>query len=64
MDAEPPVRLTLDVVRGSDPIRGVIRGHGRECAFQGWLELAAALDAALGDVGRPPETEDLGAQPP
>jgi hypothetical protein len=45
---QEPLRLRLEIRRGSDPIEGLLReacGDGR--AFRGWLELTAALEAAL-----------------
>ena len=58
--AEPPSRqrIVLEIDPGSDPISGdVDSGRGTQ-RFTGWLELAAALHAALGAAeekhGRPP----------
>mgnify|MGYP006952611036 CR=1 FL=1 len=43
-----PVRkVTLEVHQGSDPISGVISDEGGRRSFTGWLELAAALHAAV-----------------
>jgi hypothetical protein len=56
----PPqlVHVDLEFVVGSDPIRGRIGSRApltRE--FQGWIELAAALEALIGQ-SRPPEVAE------
>ena len=54
--SDPCVRLVLEVVLGAEPVRGVVRDGEWECGFYGWLELAAALEAALerGETGSAP----------
>lgn len=48
-----PLRLALDLVADSEPIKGSIAGPGGECRrFEGWMELAATLEAFM--RGEPP----------
>ena len=58
--SEPPQHLHVDLEFevGSDPIRGRIGSHApptRE--FQGWIELAAALEELIGQ-SRPPDVAE------
>lgn len=40
------LRLSLEVELGSEPIRGSLaRDEGERRTFQGWMELAATLEA-------------------
>ena len=47
------MRLLLELEPGSEPIKGSLaREHGERREFQGWMELAAALEA-LSEEGAP-----------
>lgn len=51
-----PVRLTLEVVPGREPIAGSVRVRGGPARrFAGWIDLVAAVQEAI----EPPE-RDLG----
>jgi hypothetical protein len=39
-------RVTVDIEPGSDPIRGHIEDEEGSRAFEGWLQLARALEQA------------------
>ncbi len=44
---QQPLRITLELEPGADPIAGRLYAHeAREHRFYGWLEFAAALEAA------------------
>jgi hypothetical protein len=51
--SEPTARIAdlhIEVECGSDPIRGAISGaNGARARFTGWMELATALERALGE---------------
>ncbi len=50
---EELVRLGLELVGGSEPIKGsLVDGSGERRAFHGWMELAAVLEALL-DAAEP-----------
>ena len=45
-----PLRITLELEPGADPIAGRLYAHDLEGRrFYGWLEFAAALDAACSE---------------
>ena len=47
---EHPLRLQLDIDARSEPIRGTIGlGSGDRRPFEGWMELAAVLQAFCDD---------------
>ena len=49
--AKQLIRLALEVERGSEPIRGSLEGErGEHRQFEGWMELAAALEAMVESV--------------
>jgi hypothetical protein len=49
-----PVRVTLDIERGAEPLRGGIDdGSGARRTFVGWMGLAAALTAILQRADEP-----------
>jgi hypothetical protein len=50
-------KMTLEIEQGSDPISGRLADDRGTQPFSGWLELAAALQAALD----PPDGEDVRA---
>lgn len=57
---EQPVRLQLEIDAHSEPIRGTLGDHhGDRRTFEGWMELAAVLQAfcdggaAIDDDARP-----------
>ena len=42
-----PVRLTIDLEPGAEPIQGLVSQDGRPArSFTGWLELSTALELA------------------
>jgi hypothetical protein len=41
------LRITLELVPGSDPIRGSVCGGATTRDFIGWMELTTALQAAI-----------------
>jgi hypothetical protein len=41
------LHITLELVPGSDPIRGSVRGETATRAFTGWMQLITALQAAI-----------------
>jgi hypothetical protein len=47
------LHITLEVVPGSEPIRGDVSGETATRSFTGWMQLITALQAAIeeGDVG-------------
>lgn len=54
------IRLTLELEPGNDSIRGSLNDeHGNRKSFEGWMELAAALEAFAEEVPRDgPEGSD------
>ena len=60
----PELHITLDLVPGSDPIRGTVRGETATRGFTGWMQLITALQAAVQEAQRahastyPNHTED------
>jgi hypothetical protein len=56
------LRLTLE--RGAEPIRGSLGAEGeRGREFEGWLELASAIDAARGEGAPAPRERGSGEGP-
>ena len=55
MDEDPRhIHLDMEFEVGSDPIRGRLGPNAETLReFQGWIELAAALEAMLGAVPEP-----------
>lgn len=54
---EHPVRLQLEIDARSEPIRGTLGDHhGDPRPFEGWMELAAVLQAFCD--GDPPRRDD------
>jgi hypothetical protein len=54
-------RVTVDIEPGSDPIRGYIEDDKGSRPFEGWLQLARALEQASTppvDASRPREPLD------
>ncbi len=48
MTVDEPLRISLELEPGSDPIRGRLRDQrGSESPFEGWLGLMGAVEAAL-----------------
>jgi hypothetical protein len=47
VNATRPLRMTLEVEPDADPIRGVLDDGRGSRAFEGWLALTQALEAAL-----------------
>ena len=48
-----PLRITLELEPGADPIAGRLYAHERrEHRFHGWLAFAAAIEAACEEAGR------------
>ena len=45
-------QIVLDLELDSEPIAGTVRaGDGADTPFEGWLQLAAAIERASADVG-------------
>ena len=53
------VHLALELVAGSEPIKGSLaEPHGERRAFEGWMELAATLEAFIeSEPQRPPSAD-------
>lgn len=50
---QEPLRITLELEPGSDPIPGRLYAHTRPAhRFYGWLEFAAAIEAACNEGSR------------
>ena len=41
------LHITLELIPGSDPIRGNVRGETATRSFTGWMELISALQASI-----------------
>jgi hypothetical protein len=60
--AGPPLRLTLDLDPGSDPVAGVLSYGGHAEAFVGWSGLSRAIELAL-EAQRPGRSTPRPAAP-
>jgi hypothetical protein len=60
-ESEGAIRLGLEIERCSDPIEGrFVDASGTAAGFQGWLQLAAALEAIRRGEPRKSETKGEG----
>ena len=53
--------ITLELVPGSDPIRGTVRDGTATRRFTGWMQLISALQAAIQEGGSLPGEPGRGA---
>jgi hypothetical protein len=62
--AADPVRIEVELERGSEPIEGLLRhAHGESVPFTGWLELICAIEGTKAQLPGP-ETAQPRSRPP
>ena len=56
-----PLQITLELVPGSEPIRGSLSGETATRSFTGWMQLITALQAAIQEGPSQPSEPGRGA---